>query len=174
MAQNYLQFSEVLVDLSEDEANWLKHQLEIVCVFDDKEYPEDNLPEGRDPAIAEWAGCRVYLDMEDYDPDDGEDVGFDYKFRSDDEKKGASLWLFSEEFGRVDRVAHLVQKFLRQFRPDRCWSLTWALTCSKLRLGEFSGGAMFVTASEIKGLDSHSFLYDCVLAFEQQSKDGSH
>jgi hypothetical protein len=167
MAQNYMQFSAVLIDLSEDEANWLKHQLEVVCVFDDKEYLKDNLPEDLEPADAKWTGCRAYRDMEDYDQNLGEDVGFDREFREDDEDWGQHLWLFAEECGDVGRVAHLVQKFLRQFRPDQCWSLTWAATCSKPRVGEFGGGAVFVTASEIKWQDSYEFVEDCTRTFGQ-------
>jgi hypothetical protein len=52
----------------------------------------------------------------------------------------------------------LVQKFLRQFRPNESWSLAFATTCSKLRLGEFGGGVCFVTAGSIKSFDAGDFV----------------
>jgi hypothetical protein len=44
MANNYLQFSEVIPRLSESEEAWLREQLEVICVRDGKEYPENALP----------------------------------------------------------------------------------------------------------------------------------
>src|SRR6185295_8666734 len=54
-----------------------------------------------------------------------------------------------EDNGNIDQVCHIVQKFLKQFRPNEYWTLTFAATCSKPRAGEFSGGAVFVTAEAI-------------------------
>ena len=155
MADSYLEFSEVLTDLSPEETTWLKSQLEIVYILDGKE--------GADPADATWIGCRAYRDMEDYDPEFGEDAGFAYSFSEDiddtvDTDWGPYLWIHSAEHGCVDRVAHLVQKFLRAFRRDRCWSLTYAGTCSKPRVGEFGGGAVFVTATDIKYCNAWGFV----------------
>ncbi len=62
-------------------------------------------------------------------------------------------------------AAHLVQKFLKQFAPNDSWSLTWATTCSKPRAGEFGGGAVFVTASDIKWNDSYDFVEQQAEAF---------
>ena len=61
---------------------------------------------------------------------------------------GRHLWVYAEESGSPDNVAWLVQKFLKKFRPDQCWSLTYSTTCSKPRVGEFGGGAVFVTADD--------------------------
>ena len=58
----------------------------------------------------------------------------------------------------LERVAHFVQQFLKSFRPGDCWSLTYATTCSKPRVGEFGGGAVFVTAAEIKWDNAHDFV----------------
>ena len=44
MADNYLEFSEVLANLTEPEEAWLKEQLQPVRVFGDNEYPEDAVP----------------------------------------------------------------------------------------------------------------------------------
>ena len=68
------------------------------------------------------------------------------------------LWLHADTYGEPAHVAWLIQKFLKRFRPDQCWSLTYANTCSKPRVGEFSGGAVFVTANEIKFQDASDFV----------------
>jgi len=156
MAEHYLEFSAALTHLTDEETSWLKSQLETVHVIDGAEYTEDRLP---DTGEATWIGCRAYRDMQDYDPDFGEDAGFDYSFSEEvDADRGRYLWIYSEEHGCVDRVAHLVQKFLREFRPDGCWSLTYAGTCSKPRVGEFGGGAVFVTATDIKYCSAWGFV----------------
>ena len=66
-------------------------------------------------------------------------------------------WIHSEEHGCVDRVAHLVQRFLRAFRPDGCWSLTYAGSEPR------GGGAVFVTATNIEYFNAWLFV-------EQQEK----
>ncbi|MCH8048467.1 MAG: hypothetical protein IID44_32655 [Planctomycetes bacterium] len=76
MANNYLQFSEVIPQLTTQEADWLRTQLEVVCVFGEHEHPEDKLPPGLDRDKADWIGCRAYRDMPGYDPEWGEDAGF--------------------------------------------------------------------------------------------------
>jgi hypothetical protein len=162
MADNYLEFSETLTHLTDEQIDWLQNQLETVHVIDGVEYTEDKLPDATDTGgdgNGAWIGCRAYRDMNDYDPDYGGDVGFDYSFSEEvDENWGQHLWIHSEEHGYVDRVAHLVQKFLRMFRPDACWSLTYAGTCSKPRVGDFGGGAVFVTAADIKYFNTWEFV----------------
>jgi hypothetical protein len=168
MANNYLQFSEVIPQLTTQEADWLRAQLEVVCVFGELEHPEDKLPSRLNRDEADWIGCRAYRDLLGYDPEWGWDVGFEYQFSRDDRDKdwGRHLWLYADESGAADRVAHLVQKFLKEFRPDESWSLTWAVSCSKPRVGEFGGGAVFVTAEEITWQDAHDFAADRQLSLQ--------
>ena len=120
MANNYTQFSEVLPNLTDEEAQWLKEQLEIGS-----------------------EGFEVL-----------------YQFDTDDERDGwgRHLWFYAEEVGDPEQVACLVQKFLQRFRPDQYWALTFACTCSKPRVGAFAGGAVFVTANDIKWQHSHEFI----------------
>ena len=73
-------------------------------------------------------------------------------------------------WGNADNVAWLVQKFLKKFRPDQCWSLTYATTCSKPRVGEFGGGAVFVTADEIKWQNAYDFIEEQRTAFKAKQK----
>jgi len=146
MAEQYLEFSEVLTQLTDEQIDWLKEQLEIVHVS-----------EGTGGET--WSGCRAYRDLDNYDSHFGGDVGFDYSFSEEvHEEWGHHLRVYSTEHGYVDRVAHLVQKFLRKFRPDACWSLTYACTCSKPRVGEFGGGAVVVTATKIEHFNTWQFV----------------
>ena len=129
MADNYLQFSERLDLATSAEADWLRHELE--------EDPETGRP-------------RFLLDFPD--PEDADSCGFEYEFREEPEDR--HLWIYAEDTGTLEHVAHLVQKFLKRFHPDQCWSLSYATTCSKPRVGQFGGGAVFVTADEIRWQDA--------------------
>ena len=92
------------------------------------EFPEDDAPHSAgEPA---YRGLRFLRDYEDLN-DDADFCGFEVDFASDDGDRHA--WLYAEESGDPGRVAHLMQKFLKQFRPDQYWGLTYATTCSKLR-----------------------------------------
>ena len=59
---------------------------------------------------------------------------------------GTALWVHSSESGDLAVLAFLVQQFFRQFRKNGVFRLTWADTCDKPRVGEFSGGALHVDA----------------------------
>lgn len=155
MSNNYTQFSEVIADITEEEKDWIKRQLDTSWVFGDKEYDEDEFPIELNPADADWTGVRVLRDLEGYNVDY---FGFDYEF-CDDEEHGSRLWISDDGgYGDVEHVAHFVQKFLQKFHPDLCWSLTYACVCDKPKIGEFGGGGVFVTAKEIKWQSSHEFV----------------
>ena len=169
MADNYLQFSEVVARLKKKEEAWLTKQLQPIRVFANKEYPEDAVPAELADTDADWTGVRFLRDKTDHDPD-WDALGFEYSFHDDHDKGGwgRHLWVYAEESGCPDNVAWLVQKFLKKFRPDQCWSLTYSTTCSKPRAGEFGGGAVFVTADEIKWQDAYNFIEDQRAAFQRK------
>ena len=48
MANNYVEFSEIIPRLSEQEQAWWNEQLATVYVFGDREYGEDDLPDACD------------------------------------------------------------------------------------------------------------------------------
>jgi hypothetical protein len=171
MADNYLEFSAVLPNLTQPEEAWLKEQLQKVCVFGDATYPEDAVPAELADREPDWSGVRFLRDKDDYDPA-WDCLDFYYAFHDDREVDGwgRHLWVYSEEHGNADNVAWLVQKFLKQFRPDQCWSLTYANTCSKPRAGEFGGGAIFVTADETKWQNSYDFVDQERQAFEARKQ----
>lgn len=165
MAESYVQFSEVLAPLSDAEANWLRQQLETVYVFADRAFSAGELPEDLVPDDADRVCARVFRDF----GNDDEELGFEYEFRSDPEL-GQHLWLYADEWGSPHLVAHLVQEFLRQFRPNAWWSLTYATSCFKPRIGEFGGGALFVTAEAIESFEVGDFLEQRRAAFQGRPK----
>ena len=172
MANNYLEFSEVLPHLTADEEAWLKSQLEQVCVIDGVEYPVDDVPEGLRGKETEWLGCRAYRDLKGYDADFGEEAGFEWEFCDDDDSSsdwGRHLWLHAVEYAELDRLAYLIHKFLKEFRPNDAWSLTYATYCSKPRVGEFGGGALFATAADVKWTNAYAFVEEQTKAFHEQS-----
>jgi hypothetical protein len=166
VADNYLQFSEVIANLTEQEEAWLKGQLQPVRVFGETEYPEDAVPAELADTDADWSGVRFLRDKTDHDPQ-WDALGFEYSFHEDHDTGGwgRHLWVYSEVWGDVGNVAWLVQKLLKQFRPDQCWSLTYSATCSKPRAGEFGGGAVFVTADTIRWQNAYDFVEEQRAAF---------
>jgi hypothetical protein len=146
MAENYLEFSTDLEIRSADERRWLEEQLEEV------EHQDGTVP-------------RFLLDHPELEA--GSVAGFEIAWKDD------SVVFYSEESGDVDHLVHLVQKFLRAFRPHEAWSVTWAETCSKPRIDEFGGGAAFVTASEVHWISAHQFVEDRLAAFPATTESGA-
>jgi len=165
VADSFLQFSEVVANLTDQKEAWLKDQLESIRVFGEKEYPEDAVPADLADKEADWSGVRFLRDKPDHDAE-WDVLDFEHGFYDDgDTGWGRHLWLYSEGWGGVDDVAWLVQKFLNTFRPHQCWSLTYSTTCSRPRVGEFGGGAVFVTADAIRWQNAYDFIEEQRAAF---------
>jgi len=71
---------------------------------------------------------------------------------------GAELWLYAEEGCDLDSLVDFLQSFLKENRPDSYLGFEWANTCSKMRLNEFSGGAVFITANKAEWISTYDFL----------------
>jgi hypothetical protein len=169
VADNYLEFSEVVANLTEPEEEWLKEQLQPVRVFGEKEYSEDAVAADLADRNADWSGVRFLRDKADRDPE-WDALGFECSFQDDPDTGGwgRHLWFYTDGCGDADNVAWLVQKFLKKFRPDQCWSLTYSTTCSKPRAGEFGGGAVFITADAICWQNAYDFVEDQRAAFRRK------
>lgn len=129
MADTYLLFAESLGKLTPEEEAWLAERLS-------SSYEATN-------------------DLADDDEDDS--LGFEFEFYS--EQPGSRcLKLYAIEAGDPDAVACFVQGFLRWFRPHASFGLSWCSSCSKMRDGEFGGGAVFVTANRIEAWSSDEWL----------------
>ena len=71
--------------------------------------------------------------------DDGETVPV-CEFKAD----GDDVWVYSEDSGDLEALADVVATFQVEFDITEPWTLTWAGTCSKPRLGNFGGGGVVV------------------------------
>ena len=71
---------------------------------------------------------------------------------------GADLWLYAEEGCDLDCLVEFLQGFLKENRPDSYIGFEWANTCSKMRLDEFSGGSVFITAEKTDWNCTYDFL----------------
>ena len=151
MADNYQLFSEIIPTLTQGERAWAERVLGCT-----------QQPDGPDDAAKILKEAGVDMDAVDLD----EWPGFQWSIDSPD----SELWLYGEEFGNVSHVAEFVRAFLARFRPAACWHLTWAETCSRPRIGEFGGGAVFVTASAVKVFSPTSWIERRRKAFERPAR----
>ena len=127
MANNYVSFCEELPIHNQEEHDWWQH----VLSFD----PDDH----DDPAAQFEMVSGV------------EDVEFDYGWLGVEvDLEGNKVILYSEDGDNVDLTARVVQAFLRRFHPTKNFILRYAEYCSRMRVGEFNGGALVVTAQRIE------------------------
>lgn len=68
------------------------------------------------------------------------------------------LWVYSDEAGNVDALCVIVRAFLKKFDVKTPFTLTWAETCSKPRLGEFGGGFIVVTQEKTYSGSTYSMV----------------
>jgi len=157
MANNYLQFSEELVGLSEDDAKWATDYLAFFSKVQ-SDCDEQGIEIEEHPMADEFMRRRDLYDLDE----DAEGLDFQYEFQyefEDEEGEGLkALWFIGDEYGNVDHVCLFVQEFLRARRPDGCFHISWAVTCSRPRIGEFGGGAAFVTAEKIEWMNSYDWI----------------
>lgn len=130
MAQNYMQFSEVIDNLTVEEHDWFKKALALNddgCYDDGVETP------------AWW-------------DDSTESFGFEYDLGQ------SEIQFYSEEYGNIDTVQALVSEFISLFRKDYVFTLSWSESCSKMRVGEFGGGGMIVSLDETRFMNVWGWL----------------
>lgn len=154
MANNYLQFSESIDNLDAGDVEWMREHLGFFAKYQLQCEEEDLDTEGH-PEFAEFKQrCEMYgLDW------DAEDLDFQWEI---EEQTGGlySLWVYAEESGNVDQVATFVQQFFKERRHggDECFHLSFSMSCSKPRIGEFGGGAAFVTAKKIDWMNTYDWI----------------
>ena len=137
MADNYLQFSTNIELQNEEERTWWKRRLD----FDYEEERENPIHFNEEEPVSAEAKLFKKLCLDE----DHECWDFDYTFDKDD------LIFYSEECGSPGVVAELVHNFYKDMRPDGddVFIVTWACTCSQMRLNEFDGGAAVATKSGV-------------------------
>ena len=67
------------------------------------------------------------------------------------------MHIYAEESGTPELVAAFLQQYLEKFHPEGSLWFSWACTCSKMRPGEFGGGAAFVTSKRIEFLSTRGW-----------------
>jgi hypothetical protein len=158
----------MLEDLTAREKRWWEMQLEVIEVYDGTEYDEDDVPAQLHPdrGDSEYYGPRILRHWPGAEAGCEEDLGCEAEWTAD-----GDLWFHSEGVN-TDKIAYFMQQFLKQWHPTGCWSMTYAEYCSKPRIGEFGGGAIFVTATEIKWLNAHEYIAICREEFKGTKTEG--
>jgi hypothetical protein len=136
MANNYMQFSEAIGSLTEDEAAWITEKL---TQLDDP--------------------CRD--DLEDWQQSIAQTGWLGFSWQIEGEGADRQLWIHhGDESGSVEAIPDFIQAFLAKFRPNDYFTLEWATWCSKPRIREFSGGAIFITATDVYWHTPETFFED--------------
>lgn len=136
MANNYLQFSEMIDGLTDEEIKYFQG----VCGYEPPLDLEGKPYEGWEPPA--W-----------YDVD-SEGLGFSAEI----DEGTRELWVYAEEYGNLGTLEALVLEFIQKFRPDYIFTLSFAETCSKMRVGEFGGGAMIISREGAKSISTYDWL----------------
>jgi hypothetical protein len=131
MANNYSQFSEGIQKITPEEAMWINEFLKTPCP-DEEEDPK---------GFKSWCTERKIKEG------DGPDWFPNFEWAL--EEKDTSLWLYASESADIDYLVIFLQAFFKKFRPDAVFTATGADTCSKLRVGEFGGWWIAVSAKKV-------------------------
>ncbi len=146
MANNYTQFSEAITLKSEEEREWVENHLEIFWTQVDESEQIVKHPEQKEyERLLELYGLE------------SDDLNLNFQWEIDSKNE---LWMYADESGNADHVALFMQEYLKKFNPEGSFSITYSATCSKPRLGEFGGGALFVTAEKFEWIDSHDWVIE--------------
>jgi len=75
-------------------------------------------------------------------------------------RDGFQIWLRSDESGDVDTACAIMQHILKRYYPNDYATFSWSNTCSKPRTDGFGGGALFITATEVKFMNTAKWAHD--------------
>ena len=79
----------------------------------------------------------------------------DWHFETEPDKGG--VWLHSD-YGGIDSACAFIQHLLQKFDPTGSVSFEWSHDCSQPRVDAYGGGAAFITAHEIKTMNTSGWL----------------
>lgn len=89
------------------------------------------------PEEAEWIKNEL-KEQDDHPDSEGQFWPlFNWEFIGED---SSHLWFHSDESDDLEQLLNFVQRFIRKFRPEYVFRITWAFSCSKPRIGSFGGG----------------------------------
>ena len=138
MADYHEQFSDqLIVELTDEEKAWVEKIL--------TQLEPDFADDAPDEYVKQRAFLLEHVDSTVIDDDNETWPQFDWKIEDD------GVWM-RDDGGcfRAEHVTEFVHAFIKKFRPKLIWTMTWAGTCTKPRLGEFGGGWAVV---DINGVD---------------------
>ncbi len=96
------------------------------------------------------AALAIHARMtKDLEVDDGIAIGFVAEAATD---SPSALWLHAQEHGEPEHVIAFALCCAEAFNLKGRWGFSWALTCSRPRLGAFGGGAQLVDLSARRSL----------------------
>ena len=126
MANNYIQFSELIENLNTDACNWIKR---ILSADENSKWLKEELELSEDEELENWP---------------------EFEWKLEKNQDGiTNLWLYSNEFVYFAHVKYFVQALIRKFMPDYVFALTAAEYCSRLRTREFGGHWMVISRGEV-------------------------
>ncbi len=143
MPNNYLQFSEQLVLKNHEEKVWFERYM--AASSSDSEGWDDEAK----PVSEEAKFWHEILGDDDF-------ACFEWEL----EEEPLHIWFHADEAGSPNQVAELVKRFFKEMRPEGKdgFAISWSETCSKMRAGEFGGGACLITKDEIHYLNTWQWL----------------
>ena len=95
--------------------------------------------------VKDWYDAVLEEQSSNEDMDYDEDPYFGFQFTLDD----GQIWIYGAECGDVEKAADFVQKYLNDLDITGGIGITWANTCSRMRVNEFDGGAVVVTKTDM-------------------------
>ena len=98
----------------------------------------------------------LYADLE------VDDYGIGFQAEADGD---TNIWFHGEESVNVDQLAKFLGFLVRHFDMKPV-SFMWADYCSKPRLGEQGGGAVFITQEETKWMSTYQWVTDQEAEYE--------
>lgn len=114
---------------------------------------------------AELKWCREHIEelKKDRDENDNYDVGdFDYKIELTPGRTGGDIWFHADESGEPSHVADFVQSYFKHFKKNGTWALEWSNYCDKARLDAYGGGAVVVTATQQRWMNTNQWASNTV------------
>lgn len=106
----------------------------------------------------------------DLDPEDIEG-GYSSNWAMEGEDGKKAVWFSHDESIDVESAAAVIQRFLKECRPEGSIGFCWAETCSKPRLDNFGGGACFITAEKIEWNSAAGWIEEQHQAFQRWGKN---
>ena len=141
MSDSFLQFALSFPLKTRAEQQWCEKTMNTLTEL--LEFDADADPDEREQLAKELGALGYVVVSQGWDY-----IDFEFSISA------TEMRIYANESGTPELVAAFLQQYLEQFHPKGSLSFSWAFTCSKMRSGEFGGGAAFVTAKSITFIDT--------------------